>query len=142
MPALPAPRWVLLYDGVCGLCHGLVQFLIRRDHRDQLRFAPLQSPFAAQILTRHGHSPQDLDTVYLVEHPNTPQEHLRDRAKAVLTALAIIGGPWRLFSLLRVLPPVILNLGYRMVARVRYRLFGRFSACQVPTPAQRAKFLD
>ena len=118
-----------------------MQFLIRRDAHDRLHFAPLQGEVAGEVLSRHGRDPADLDTVYLVEHPGTPQEKLRDRADAVLTTFAVLGGPWRILASLRIFPKGLLNLGYRAVARVRYRLFGRYDACQIPTPAQRAKFL-
>jgi len=60
------PHSILLYDGVCVLCNRLVQFILRRDREAIFRFAALQSPFAARILSRHGANPTDLDTVYLV----------------------------------------------------------------------------
>lgn len=119
-----------------------MQFLIRRDGQARLHFASLQGPTAAAILGRHGRSPSDLDTVYLVQHPGTPDERLRHRADAVLTTLVLVGGPWRLAGALRVLPTGLLDGAYRLVARRRYRLFGKYAACQVPTPAQRARFLD
>ena len=136
------PRLVLLYDGVCGLCNGLVQYLLPRDATDALRFAPLQSALAAAILTRHGRPTDDLDTVYLVIDMDTPQEQLQDRSDAVLSLLAALGGFRRGVAIVcRFVPKPLRDAVYRGVARVRYRVFGRLDACPVPTPAQRAKFL-
>ena len=78
---------ILLYDGVCGLCNRLVQFTLRHDVKRRLKFAALQSDFAAQILSRHGLNPKDLDTVYLVEAYGLPGERLRERSDAVISVL-------------------------------------------------------
>lgn len=132
---------VLLYDGVCGLCNGLVQLVLKRDRHARLRFAALQSGYARTILERHGRDPDDLDTVVLVLDPGGQDEALRDQTRAILTLMGWLGWPYKALLALYPLPPWLLNPGYRLVARLRYRLFGRHDACPVPTPEQRARFL-
>lgn len=141
----PPPRGgaILLYDGVCGLCNRLVRFLLARDRRGRLRFAPLQSGFSARALARHGRDATRLDTVYLVTRPGTPAERVLSRSRAVLGALEELGGGWRLSGiLLRIVPGPLRDAVYGLVARVRYRVFGRSERCVLPRPEDRARFLD
>jgi len=134
---------IILYDGVCGLCNRLVQFVLKRDPQDGFRFASLQSDFAAQILASHGLSPGSLDTVYVVLHYNEPAERLFARSDAVLAVLQRLGQVWRATAGLgRALPLTIRDVFYNLIARNRYRIFGKYDACPLPTPEQRAKFLD
>lgn len=140
-PQLPG-RHLLLYDGVCGLCDRTVQFLLRRDRHDRFRFATLQGALARAVLAPHGLDPDRLDTVYLVSDCGTPQERVRQRARAVLHAASALGGAWRLLRVLAIVPAPLLDLCYRLVARVRYRLFGRHDSCPVPRPEHRQRFLD
>ncbi len=129
---------IIFYDGVCGLCNRLNQFVLKRDRGDKFRFAALQSDFAREELGKRGKDPRDLDTVYVLSDGG----ELRDRARAILFILRELGGAWKLSAVFSIFPTVILNLGYRLVARLRYRLFWKYDACTVPTAAQRAKFLD
>src|SRR5436305_2901698 len=85
---------VILYDGVCGFCDRLVQMVLRKDKRDRFRFASLQSPFAKSVLERHGLSPSQLDTVYLLLDQGEPTERLVARSDAVLQILRGLGGFW------------------------------------------------
>jgi predicted DCC family thiol-disulfide oxidoreductase YuxK len=133
---------LLLYDGVCGLCDRLVQFVLRHDRADRFRFAALQSQLAGHLLRAYGRDAGDLDTVYVIAHYGEPAATLLSKGRAVLFALAQLGGIWRLASLLRVLPRPLLDFGYDQIARRRYRWFGRYDACPLPTPATRAKFFD
>jgi predicted DCC family thiol-disulfide oxidoreductase YuxK len=140
--SVPSPKRVLLYDGVCGLCNRLVAFVIRRDPEGRLRFAALQSPYGRAALGRHGHSPDDLDTAVLLLDAGTPEERCLVRARAILTAVGLLGGIWRVVSWMRVIPAPLLDLGYRLVARTRYRFFGRAETCVVPDPTLADRFLD
>ena len=133
---------LVLYDGVCGLCNRLNRFVIARDHAGRFRFAALQSPLARQILTRHGRDPRDLDTLYLVLSRGRPDERLLRKSDAALWILRALGGPWRAAVALRLVPRVVRDLGYDLVARTRYRLFGRYDACPLPDPRHRERFLD
>jgi predicted DCC family thiol-disulfide oxidoreductase YuxK len=134
---------ILLYDGVCGLCNRLVQFSLKRDSGDHLRFASLQSDFAAPILQRHGFNRHDLDTVYFVSGYGRTEERLSTRSAAVILVLQHIGGLWGVVAaLLRMLPRWLRDCGYDMVARNRYRVFGRSENCILPEEEYRARFLD
>lgn len=140
-PANPE-RDIILYDGVCGLCNRFVQFLIARDHSDRYRFAALQSPLGRDLVRKHGGDPEEISTVYLIEGWGTESERARTRGKAALHAISKLGGGWRVLGILRHLPAFLLNLGYAVVAKLRYRLFGRLEACPMPSPESRKKFLD
>jgi len=134
---------IILYDGVCGLCNRLNQFVLGRDPEDIFRFASLQSPLAAHILSRHHADPQDLDTVYVVVSHELPHEHLLARSDAIIFVLKQLGGIWMfLGSFLQLLPRVLRDAAYRLVARNRYRIFGRFETCMLPSPQMRDRFLD
>jgi len=140
-PEIQPHHILVLYDGVCALCNGTVSFLVKRDDGDRFRFAPLQSNLGREIVRRYGGDPDDLDTVYVVLDFGESSERILKRSRAVLTAVAALGGPWKLASVLRVVPGFVTDLGYRLVARVRYRLFGKYDACPLPEPAHRHKFL-
>jgi predicted DCC family thiol-disulfide oxidoreductase YuxK len=140
--ATPAAPPLILYDGVCGLCNRLNRFVLARDPGGRFRFAALQSPLAHEILTRHGRDPGDLDTLYLVLSRGRPDERLLRKSDAALWILDALGGPWRATRALRVVPRWVRDLGYDLVARTRYRLFGRYETCLVPDPRDRARFLD
>jgi predicted DCC family thiol-disulfide oxidoreductase YuxK len=135
---------LVLYDGVCGLCDRFVQFLLRADRHDRLRFAALQGPLGAQILQAHRRSADGLSTVIVVRDydPHSTSQTLLDRSDAALFALGEMGGFYVVFKALRVVPGFLRNGVYDLIARSRYRIFGRLDACAIPTPATRAKFLD
>lgn len=132
----------MLYDGVCGLCNRLVQFLLKHDSHDRFRFASLQSEFTSRLLTRHGVDPHDLDTVYVVKNYNEAGEALLARSDAILYMLTELGGVWAFASTGRVLPKALRDAFYKIVARNRYRVFGKHESCMLPEPQHRAKFLD
>jgi predicted DCC family thiol-disulfide oxidoreductase YuxK len=133
---------IVLYDGVCGLCNRLVQFLLKRDKHDRFRFASLQSDFASALLNRHGEDPTDLDTVYVAVDYGQPAERLLARSDATFYLLRQLGGIWNLVSVLRMLPKKLRDGAYRIVARNRYRVFGKHESCMLPEPKHRMKFLD
>jgi predicted DCC family thiol-disulfide oxidoreductase YuxK len=134
---------ILLYDGVCGLCNRAVQFVLKRDRHDTFHFASLQSEFAAAVLRKHGITPDALDTVYLVLHRGDPTEQLLARSDAGLAVMLLLGGLWRWLALVGgIFPTSLLDFLYNLVARNRYRIFGKYDTCPLPPPEQRAKFLD
>lgn len=142
-PLDAADHPIVLYDGVCGLCNRLVQFTLRRDRKDQFRFATLQGPVAARILARHGISTDDLDTFYIVTNPEEPGERLCARSEAAILLLRSLGGIWKFIAaLLRPMPRFVRDSLYNLVARNRYRLFGKFDQCPLPDPGDRHRFLD
>jgi predicted DCC family thiol-disulfide oxidoreductase YuxK len=138
---MPPP--ILLYDGVCGLCNHLVQFILRRDRNAVFRFAALQSHFAAHILVRDGLHPNDLDTVYVVLNHDLPDESLLSRSDAVIFVLKQFGSFWRASAFfLQLVPTVLRDQLYNLIARHRYRIFGRSDVCTLPTGADHSRFLD
>ena len=126
---------VLFFDGVCGLCNRFVDFALPRDRRGVLRFAPLQGETAAQVLDRDD--VQSLRSVVLSD-----ARGLHRRSAAVVRVLWLLGGIWSVLgTLLWLIPRPLRDLGYAVVARLRYRVFGRKETCRMPTAAERAKFL-
>ncbi len=133
---------IVLYDGVCGLCNRLTQFLLKHDHKDLFRYASLQSDFAANILRRHGADPTELDTVCVVLNHETPDEKVLVRSDAVLYLGRELGGVWAVMAWCRVIPRAIRDVIYNLVARNRYKVFGKYETCMLPEPQHRNKFLD
>lgn len=133
---------IVLYDGVCGLCNRLVQFLLKHDKNDQLRYAALQSEFAVKVLSRHGLDPKDLDTVHVILNYEEPDELVLARSDAIIEVVKRLGGIWKLVSIGKVMPKPIRDSLYKIVATNRYRVFGKFDTCMLPEPRHRAKFLD
>jgi len=133
---------IVLYDGVCGLCNRGVQFLLQRDSHDRLRFAALQSDFAATLLKRHGVDHQELDTVYVVLNPGEANEALLAKSDAALFFAKAIGGVWNLARLASIIPRPIRNRVYDLVARYRYRVFGKSETCMLPDPRHKHKFIE
>ncbi len=161
---------ILLYDGRCGLCNRLVRFIVRHDRAEVFRFAALQSPFAAEILSSHGVNPAALDTFYVVLNQTVPDcavpkhavlndasrpdppsddpkaeaaESLLSRSDAALFILGQLGNFWSFAGLVfGALPRPMRDWIYSVVARNRYRVFGRYDTCPVPSPDHRARFLD
>ncbi len=133
---------LVLYDGVCGLCNGLNQFLLMRDPNDRFRFASLQSEFSASLLKRYNINAVDLDTVYVVADYGQPSQRLLARSDAILHVLGQIGGVWSFCRAGRVLPKTLRDALYNLVARNRYGVFGKYEVCLMPEQKYRKKFLD
>lgn len=132
----------MLYDGVCGLCDRFIQFLIRIDRRDRLRFAALQGPLGALILKQNGLVPGVLSTVIVVANYGSDASRVLDRSEAALFAIYSTGGVYRGARVLRIVPRFLRDWVYTLIARSRYRLFGQLEACPVPKAENRRKFLD
>ena len=127
---------VLLFDGVCNLCNGMVRFVVGREADPKLRFASLQSDFGRRLLKDRGLPQGYLQGLVLVEGGQT---FLNSEA-AVRVAL-YLRRPWRWFAVLRLAPSWLREPVYRIVARQRYRLFGKRDACPLPLPELRERFL-
>lgn len=135
-------KLIVLYDGVCGLCNRLNQFLLRRDHDDRFLFASLQSELGRTILGRHHANPDRLDTFYVVENYDASNERISGRSDAALKVVRALGGPWRVFEVGKLLPRSFRDLLYNLIARNRYKIFGQYDTCLMPDPKYRKKFLD
>jgi predicted DCC family thiol-disulfide oxidoreductase YuxK len=134
-------RALLLYDGVCALCNGIVQFLLKHDRLDTFRYAPLQSDLGREMLARFEiHSLPD--GVILLTDTLSPTERLYQRSDAVAEALQRLGAPWRAVGkALTMVPHPLRDWGYGVVGRFRYQVFGRYDICPVPPPEQRSRLL-
>jgi predicted DCC family thiol-disulfide oxidoreductase YuxK len=130
------PPRIVLYDGVCGLCHRTVNLLLRIDRKRAFRFAPLQGETAERLKATHPEIPRDLDSVVYVEDGRV---YLRSRA--FFHAAKHLGWPWRMAYWLRWIPAPLADLLYHVVARMRYRVFGRYDTCRMPTTADRQLLL-
>ncbi|RTQ46593.1 thiol-disulfide oxidoreductase DCC family protein [Hymenobacter gummosus] len=135
---MPADSSIILFDGVCNLCHGLVQFIIARDAQARFRFASLQSE-AGQRLMPAGVNPDpdNPDSVVLIDNGRA-----YTHSAAILRILSRLGGPWRLLRVGYLLPRPLRDAAYRFVARHRYRWFGRQTECWLPTAELKARFLS
>ena len=134
-------RALLLYDGVCALCNGVVKFLMKRDRMDRFRFAPLESDLGREVLARFDiHSFPD--GVVLITEALSPAERIYRRSDAVQESLQQLGAPWKqLGKTLNLLPRFLREWSYGVIARYRYRLFGRYNACPVPSHEERSRLL-
>lgn len=131
---LPQHNQILFFDGVCGLCNRVVDFLIGVSAGHALKFAPLQGSTAKNVLPNTF--TENLDTLVYFQDGK-----LWTKAEAVARILEDIGGVWSLAKVLRVVPLFLSNFGYDLVATNRYKLFGRKDSCRMPSPEERSRFL-
>ncbi|HUK87596.1 MAG TPA: YndJ family transporter [Terriglobales bacterium] len=138
---------IVLYDGLCGFCNAMVRRTLRRDRDGVFRFAPLQGATGQAILSRHGITlpaagSSDPGTFYLVLDPGAPGERLLARSEAVVFLARRLPGFSLPAALFRWLPRRLRDALYDLVARHRYRFFGRHESCPLPAPEERARFLE
>jgi predicted DCC family thiol-disulfide oxidoreductase YuxK len=127
---------IVLFDGVCNLCNGIVRFIMRRDHDRKIRFAPIQSALGQSLYKKFELSSDNIDTVIYI---SSDKYYLR--SSAVLHVLKDIGGVWRFFYGLIIIPRVIRDLFYDQVARSRYLIFGKRDTCMIPDTDIADRFL-
>jgi len=133
---------IVLYDGICGLCNNFVQFVLRHDHTQKFLFASLQSDFAYRALSKHNRNPKDLNTVFVIVDYGLKSERLLTRAKAAIYVLSELGNAWRLCALLNLFPDSLLDAAYNLIAKYRYRWFGKYDTCQMPAADTSARFIE
>ncbi|SEL67103.1 Predicted thiol-disulfide oxidoreductase YuxK, DCC family [Pseudoxanthomonas sp. GM95] len=136
VPGTAAGQAVIVFDGICVLCNGWVKFLLRHDAAGRYRFAAMQGASGRALLQEHGLDPDDPSSFLLVDAAG-----MHTDSDAIVRVLTGLGGVWRLAGMARLIPAALRDVLYRALARRRYRLFGTM-ACTIPTPAQRARFLD
>lgn len=135
---MPATECVILFDGYCNLCNGLVQFIIPRDKQRVFRFASLQGTFARELFNSKGMNTTNLhETLLLVE-----EDHIYTRSTAALRIFRRLKGAWPLLYAGIIIPRFLRDAVYKMVARYRYRWFGKKDSCPIPIPEQSDLFLD
>lgn len=139
-------KLLVIFDGHCGLCCRSVRWLVRRDMQDRLRFVAYDSEKAASLMARCGISLPDMQlgpaTILVVRESGHPTEQLLVRSQAVLALLTELPRPWLTVAIvLGWIPRLLLDLGYRLVTRWRYRIWGRLENCPLPTTEERERFL-
>jgi predicted DCC family thiol-disulfide oxidoreductase YuxK len=127
---------IILFDGVCNLCNSSINAILKRDKSGVFRFAALQSEAGREQQKRFNLDKQSMNSVILVEG-----ERHYEKSAAVLRVLRGLGWPYKAFYSLMLLPRPVRDLGYDLIARNRYRIFGKRDACMMPTPEIRARFL-
>lgn len=130
------PARMLFYDGVCAMCNGIVKTMLRLDEAGRVRFAPLQGETAELARQLHPDFPSDLETVVYVKDGRV---HLRSRAAAL--AMLELPYPAKALSWFRFLPAWLTDFFYGLIARVRYRVFGKYDHCPLPPVEHRKRFL-
>lgn len=134
---MPTPKHsIVLFDGVCHLCNGSVNFLLKRDKKECFLFATLQSDSGQALLKQHQLSTNDLDTVILIQ-----QGQVYTKSTAILRVLKELGRGWQIFYVFILLPRFIRDAIYNLVAHSRYRLFGKNEQCRMPSPDIERRFL-
>ena len=133
----PSNKKIILFDGHCNLCSGVVQFLIKNDHYDVFRYASLQSETGISILQHIGLDPKTTDSVVLYV-PNVAYYIKSDAAFEIATHLSIF---YQLVGILKIFPKKLRDLVYDFIAKNRYNWFGKTESCMMPNPEILSKFL-
>jgi predicted DCC family thiol-disulfide oxidoreductase YuxK len=136
MAVIPG-KYIVLFDGVCNLCNGTVQFLLKRDKKKRFLFGSLQGKTGQEYL-RTYHLPTDTFHSFMLIEGNV----LYTRSTAVLRMLKYLGRGWQLLYVFIYVPQPIRDGIYKLIATNRYKLFGKKDACSVPGPEERDRFLD
>jgi predicted DCC family thiol-disulfide oxidoreductase YuxK len=126
---------IIFFDGVCGMCNAFVDLILRFDREQTFLFAPLQGFTARDLLPPLTGDGREWSMVYADE------AGIHDQSNASLEVYRRLGGIWRLLGLLRYIPSFIRNPVYRVIARNRYRWFGKRDSCRLPTAAEQTRFL-
>lgn len=136
VPAFPDDKPLIVFDGLCVLCSSSARFVLRHDRHGRFRLTAAQSTIG-QALYRHlGLSQADLDTFLLIEDGQA-----WFKSDAALRVAVRLGPPWSIAALLRVMPPRLRDAAYDVIARNRYRIFGRRQTCFLPEPRDAARVL-
>jgi predicted DCC family thiol-disulfide oxidoreductase YuxK len=128
---------ILLFDGVCNLCNGIVQFIIKRDTKGKFKFAYLQSERGQLLLKKIGLPTNDLNSLVYING-----EKYLLKSTAALHILKELGGVWKIAYVLIIIPRPLRDLAYDIIAKTRSKLFGRRDSCMVPAPDLRSRFLE
>jgi len=134
----PENKKIILFDGICNLCNGFIQFVIKNDKKDNFRFVSLQSEYGQKIQNYLGINFYNPKSIILYQ----PEVAYFQKSEAVIEIIKNFRGFYRLFIVLRIVPVFFTDLIYDIVAKNRYRWFGKKNQCMIPTPELKSKFLD
>lgn len=126
----------ILFDGVCNFCNASINLIIDRDSKGIFKFAALQSEVGQELLKKNGLKTSDFDSIVAIEGDKVYQ-----KSDAALEIARRMDGIWKIFYVFKIIPAFFRNPVYDLVARNRYRFFGRTDACRIPTPELKARFL-
>ncbi|AFK02269.1 thiol-disulfide oxidoreductase DCC [Emticicia oligotrophica DSM 17448] len=126
----------ILFDGVCNFCNASINFVIDRDSKGIFKFAALQSEVGQEILRKFSLKTQDFDSIIAIDGDNVFQ-----KSDAALEIARRMDGLWKLCYVFKVIPSFLRNPIYDLIARNRYKIFGKTEACRIPTPELKARFL-
>jgi predicted DCC family thiol-disulfide oxidoreductase YuxK len=132
----PGPA-VIVFDGLCNLCTGSVQFILRHEREPHFKFASLQSAGGTALLKANGIARGDVDSFVLIE-----DGHSYMRSDAAIRVARSLAAPWSLAGTLSIVPRPIRDWAYRIIARNRYQWFGRRETCMLPSPEYRERFVE
>lgn len=135
--AVLAGRDLVVFDGECVLCSGFFRFVLRHDNARRFSFVTAQSPLGQALYRALGLNPTEFETNLVIVNGR-----IYENLDAFAAAMSVLGWPWRALSAVRFIPAPVRHPLYRLIARNRYRLFGRYDTCMVPTPDVRARFID
>jgi predicted DCC family thiol-disulfide oxidoreductase YuxK len=127
---------IILFDGVCNFCNSSVNFIIDRDTTNYFKFGALQSDEGQVLLKKHNQRTDSFDTLILIE-----DDYLYTRSTAALRIAKKLSGLWPLFYVFIIIPKFLRDPIYNLIAKNRYKMFGKKDTCRLPTPEERAKFL-
>jgi len=127
---------VILFDGVCNLCNGAVQFIIKRDKTSKFLFASLQSDFGQSQLQKFGLDPSELHSIIALDNGK-----FFERSDAALTIASGLAQPWPMLGVFRILPRFFRDWIYDLISKNRYKMFGKRESCMIPTPELKGRFV-
>ena len=129
-------RHIVIFDGVCNLCNGAVNFIIKRDHEGVFAFTPMQSVLAHELMEKHKIYNVGVDTFLLIKN-----DRCYVFSSAALEITKDLSGCWYIFNIFSLIPSTIRDFIYKVFARNRYALFGRQETCMVPTEEVKSRFV-
>ncbi len=127
---------VVLFDGVCNLCNGAVQFIIKRDKTSKFLFASLQSDFGQSQLQKFGLDPSKLHSIIALDNGK-----FYERSDAALKIASGLAQPWSMLGVFRIIPRFFRDWVYDLISKNRYKMFGKMESCMIPTPELKGRFL-
>jgi predicted DCC family thiol-disulfide oxidoreductase YuxK len=134
--SIPPNTQIILFDGVCNFCNSSINFIIDHDPEKHFKFTPLQSDLGQEILKKFNKNTGDFDSVILLKN-----NQLYQKSEAAVEIAKYLSGAWKYLSFFGILPTFFLNFFYDIVAKNRYKIFGKTDECRMPTPELRERFL-